>query len=156
MTFLPVCVNLEGRKLLVIGGGKVACEKLKTLIKYTDQVTVCAPEVRDEIRALGVAVVERAYAPDILAGFSLVFACTNDRELNRRVRQDAAARHLLTCVADDPGNCDFISPAIYKAENMSVAVSSNGEDVRRSVAWRNAIRDLFNMQLEGPVFAAHD
>jgi siroheme synthase-like protein len=156
MNFLPICVNVEGRKVLMVGGGGVACEKLKTLLKYTRDITVCAPEVQEQIKRLGVSFIEGPYTPDLLSAASLVFACTSDRALNRRVRQDAAARGLLTCVADDPEQCDFISPAIYKAGNMSVAVSSNGEDVRRSITWRNAVRDLFNAQLEGPVYAATD
>jgi siroheme synthase-like protein len=144
MAFLPICLNLENRKVLIVGGGRIALQKLKTLVKYTADITVCAPQVLPEIRSLGVSVVESPYSSSMLEGVSLVFACTNHRDINRRVHADAAARHLLVCVADDPSHCDFISPAIYKNGEMSVAVSSSGRNVRRSVAWRNAIQELLD------------
>jgi uroporphyrin-III C-methyltransferase len=147
MTFLPICFNLEDRKLLIVGGGKVARAKLKTLIQYTNDITVCAPQVLDEIKAFGVQIIEQAYLPSVLDGFSLVIACTNDPAVNHRVYEDASARGLLTCIADDPAQGDFISPAIYKQGEMSVAVSSNGRDAKRSIAWRNSIQQLFDGSL---------
>jgi siroheme synthase-like protein len=142
MNFLPICVNVDSARIVMVGGGKVALHKLKALLQYTRDVTVVGREVRPEVKALGIEVKEQSYEPSVLDGARLVYAATNDRELNRRVRGDAHARGMLVNVVDDAELCDFISPAIYKRGHMSVAVSSNGEDVKASLAWRTSIRNL--------------
>jgi precorrin-2 dehydrogenase / sirohydrochlorin ferrochelatase len=72
-----------------------------------------------------------------------VFACTGDGDLNRRVVSDARRLGILVGAADDPEYCDFISPAIFRKGYMSVAVSSNARNVKKSIAWRDRIEELF-------------
>ncbi len=142
MIFLPICMNVEDTQIVMVGAGSVALHKLRALLQYTRRITVVGREVRQGVKSLGIRVKEQEYEPGVLDGATLVFAATNDRELNRRVRGDAHARGQLVNVADDAQLCDFISPAIYKHGGMSVAISSNGEDVRQSLAWRSSIRNL--------------
>jgi precorrin-2 dehydrogenase / sirohydrochlorin ferrochelatase len=139
MNFLPVCLNIENAGIVVVGGGKAAEQKLKTLLLYTQKILVCAPEIRRSIELLPVTLLRQSYKEEVLEGARLVYACTDDSAINRQIALDARRRHILACVADDPEFCDFVSPAIYKKENMSVAVSSNAQDVRRSLAWRDRI-----------------
>jgi len=147
MIFLPLCLNIQNRRILVVGGGNVAAQKLSTLCLYGADITVAAPEIGEAVRRFPVRTVERAYSDGLLDGMGLVFACTDDRELNRRIGEAARQRGILVNVADDPAFCDFISPAVYKEGDMSVAVSSNARDVRRSVAWRNEIRKIAQERL---------
>ncbi len=140
--FLPVCLNIGSRKIAMVGGGRVAWQKLSTLIQYTGNIRICAPRILPEILHLGLECLEQKYAPSLLAGAVLVFACTDKRELNRRIALDARRLGIPVCTADDPAFCDFVSPAIYKRRNMSVAISSNAKNVCASVAWRNRIREL--------------
>jgi precorrin-2 dehydrogenase / sirohydrochlorin ferrochelatase len=143
MKFLPICLNIENARIVVIGGGSVAEQKLKTLLLYTNNIIVCAPEISQSIQILPVTILKQPYKEDVLAGARIVYACTNIRNINRQIILDARRRQILACAADDPEACDFVSPAIYKKEHMSVAVSSNAQDVRRSVAWRNRIAEVF-------------
>jgi len=62
--------------------------------------------------------------------------------VNLHVAAAARARGIPVNVCDDPRNSDFVSPAIYKQGSMSVAVSSNGTDVKRSLEWRARIEEL--------------
>jgi precorrin-2 dehydrogenase/sirohydrochlorin ferrochelatase len=140
MNFLPICVNVDGTQILIVGGGSVALQKVKVLLQFTRNIMVCAPEVNPEIKNFGISVVEKQYSPDVLEGALLAYACTNDGALNRRIRDDAHRLGILVNVADNPELCDFISPAIFKEGTMSVAVSSNGGQVKTSVALRNTIR----------------
>ena len=146
MNFLPICLNIENARIVVVGGGKAAEQKLKTLLLYTRNIIVCAPEVRRSIHALPVTLVEKPYEEGILAGARMVYACTDNRDINRKIAADAKRRHILACVADDPEFCDFISAAVYKKDSMSVAVSSNAQDVKRSVEWRNRIAEKFKSE----------
>lgn len=143
MKFLPICLNIENARIVVIGGGAVAEQKLKTLLLYTNNIIVCAPEISQSILVLPVTILKQPYKEDVLAGARIVYACTNIRNINRQIILDARRRQILACAADDPEACDFVSPAIYKKEHMSVAVSSNAQDVKRSVAWRNRIAEVF-------------
>lgn len=142
MNFLPVCLDITDKNILFIGGGKVCLHKLKTVILYTYNIRVLAPEISDEISAYEVELVRDFYRVEYLEGASIVYACTNNRELNLRIKDDCKKMNILVNVCDDPENCDFISPAIYKDGNISVAVSSDGKDVKKSVSLRNSIREI--------------
>jgi len=143
MNFLPVSIDIERESILIIGGGHVAIHKIESLEKFTQNIKVIALQVVDEIRERGfIDIIEKAYEPRDLKGHLLVYAATNNHELNSQIRADALNYRCLVNVVDKPSNCDFISPAIYKKEPMTVAVSSNGENVYAAINWRNKIREL--------------
>ena len=145
MNFLPIAIDIENEQILFIGGGTVALSKIKLLMRYTSSFKVVAPHVLQEIKDLGcVEVVEKIYDKSDLANHLIVYAATNDHELNSRIRQDARQLRCLVNVVDKPANCDFVSPAIHKHNHFSIAVSSNGQDVNESVRCRNAIRQMFD------------
>ncbi len=145
-SFLPICINVANVRILVVGGGRVAAQKLNTLIKYSRQITVCAPEICKEIKEMNLRLVEKPYAPEILEGHLLVYACTNNRQLNRKIGQQARQNGALVNVADDPAYCDFISPAVFKKGDFSAAFSSNARDVKKSIRWRNKFKKMFEEQ----------
>lgn len=129
---------------MIVGGGKTALQKLRTLQRFTRSITVLAVVVSNEVKRSRFAYIEKKYNQRLLKGFFLVYACTNDNKLNARIRIDAHKKGLLVNVVDDPENCDFISPAIYKKGSMTVAVSSDGRNVKKSVEWRNKIRGVLS------------
>ncbi|MBI5555548.1 MAG: bifunctional precorrin-2 dehydrogenase/sirohydrochlorin ferrochelatase [Elusimicrobia bacterium] len=140
MTFLPIAIRISGKKLLIIGGGKTALQKMKTLRRFTKSITLVAPRVCAGIKQRDFTIKKKNYEPKDLSGYFLVYACTNNRALNARIRADAHKKGLLVNSTDDPANCDFISPAIFKKGLMTVAINSTGRKVNKSVAWRDKIR----------------
>jgi len=145
--YLPLCLNITGKRIVVIGGGAAAVHKVRGLVRYTHEITVVAPRVARAISALGVTVVRARYHPRLLAGAGLVYACTDIRETNRRICTAARKRGIIANSADDPAASDFVSPAIFKQGVMSIAVSSNATNVKRAIAWRDEIRKLFTAQV---------
>ncbi|TCD48241.1 bifunctional precorrin-2 dehydrogenase/sirohydrochlorin ferrochelatase [Chlorobium sp. N1] len=141
-TFLPLCVRIDGRPILFVGGGALAMHKLQAVLRFDADVTVLAPGVDDEVRRSGARLLLKAYEPSDLEGFFLVYACSEDGELNRRVLADAEARGVLCNIVDNREDSSFISPALFRHDAMTVAVSSDGRNARRSVEWRNAIREF--------------
>jgi siroheme synthase-like protein len=105
------CIDLAGRRALVVGEGPIAREKV-------DGLTTCGATV-DAIPA-------RAYEPERLEGAFLVVVATEDMALARRIFDDAEARSMLVNVADVPDLCNFILPAIARAGPITVAVSTSG------------------------------
>jgi siroheme synthase-like protein len=142
VSFLPVALRIEGRKILIIGGGHVGLHKATILSRFTREVTVISPDLLEGFEALPFTLVRKEYAPTDLADAFLVYICTEDKALNRRIHDDAAARGILTSVCDDPELCDVISPAILREDNLCIAVTSDGREVRRSIRIRDRIRRL--------------
>jgi siroheme synthase-like protein len=124
--YYMVCLDLEGRGCLVVGGGKVALEKVRGLLDCGARVTVVAPAFDAELWVLPVEHVERDYDDSDLDERTLVIAATNDETVNRRVYADAERRSLLCNVADVPQLCTFILPAVHRQDPIAVAVSTGG------------------------------
>ena len=142
MDYLPITINIVSANILIVGGGKVATHKAQILARFTDHATVIAPEITEELKALPFHVIEKAFEPSDLNGIQILFVCTGDHELNHEIKRLAAQRHILTSVCDDPAQCDFISPAIHREGNLTIAVGSDSRDVKRSIRVRNRIKEL--------------
>jgi uroporphyrin-III C-methyltransferase/precorrin-2 dehydrogenase/sirohydrochlorin ferrochelatase len=126
----PVSLSLEGRPCLVVGGGGVALRKVHGLLKSSASVTVVSPESVDGIRTLAsekrIMLYERDYAIGEARIYALVFAATDDREVNRRVFEDAKSANIWVNVADDPELCTFHLPAQVTRGLLQIAIGSGG------------------------------
>lgn len=139
--FLPVAIDISDEKILIIGGDQSAFKKLQILQRFGADVEVLARYVCNEIRQSGIVFYEKDYHPDCLKGYLLVYSCTNNITLDRQIVRDGKERGVLINIHDKPAMCRFISPAIYRNGNISVAVSSNGEDVYESIRLRDSLRN---------------
>ena len=128
-------LNLEGRNVLVVGGGRIALRKVKTLLPTGARITVVAPQfdpefsnvIASEAKQSIVALVARPYATDDLRGVFMVFICTDKPAVNAQVSNDARARRILVNNACDYLDGDFIVPARMDfGENIAVTVSTQG------------------------------
>ncbi len=102
MQYLPISLKIEGKKVLIIGGGKVALHKMKLLRRFTTEIMVIGKQVDEQIKDSGCGYREQEYNPSILDGYGLIYVCTDNRTLNRQIKQDANKKGLLVNVADDP------------------------------------------------------
>jgi len=126
----PISLVLDGKTVLVVGGGEVATRKVMGLAPCGARLIVVSPELCPELRELceaGVCSwVEKTYDTSDLSGVELVFACTDDEATQKRVSADAAERKLLVNVADRPELCSFFLPSVLRRNNLSIAVSTDG------------------------------
>lgn len=130
MDFLPLFHNLQGRHVLVVGGGEIALRKARLLADAGACLRVVAPEIDSQLVALveqsqGL-VHRRGYASGDLEGAVLVIAATDDEPLNAQISRDAQARGVPVNVVDAPALCSVIFPAIVDRSPLIVAVSSAG------------------------------
>ncbi len=138
MSGFPLLLDVNDRRVLVVGGGAVATRRSRALVDAGAAVTVVAPEVTGDLQQSGVTVVRRAFAREDVAGAWLVFACTDDAAVNAEVAA-AAAQHQVFCVrADAAGAGTARTPAVVRRDEVTVAVNG-GDDPRRAVALRDAI-----------------
>ncbi len=134
-------LNLEGRNVLVVGGGSIALRKVKTLIPTGARITVVAPQFDPEFESLRrkneappfvtrhspIVLIKRPYEPLDLRGIFMVFICTDQPAVNAQVSNDARARRILVNNACDYRDGDFIVPARMDfGENIAVTVSTQG------------------------------
>lgn len=129
MDFLPLFHKLQGRAVLVVGGGEVALRKARLLSDAGGRLRVVAPEIRGDLRELAGAegVFLRGYEPADLQGVALVIAATDDEPLNARISHEAQALGIPVNVVDAPALCSVIFPAIVDRSPLVVAVTSGGD-----------------------------
>lgn len=140
--FLPIAIDISGEKMLIVGGDQSALKKLKILQRFGANVDILAKEVCFEIKQSGVTFFEEAYLKKYLKDYLMLYLCTNDEALDRQIAADCREAGVLVNIHDKPALCRFVSPAIYRSGNISVAVSSYGEDVYEAIRLRNKIQEF--------------
>lgn len=142
--YYPVFLDISDKPCLVVGGGSVAEQKIKILLKFNATVRVVSPTVSNLLNKLAeqgkIDLALREYGAEDLKGVGLVFAATNQESVNRRIRDDAEALTIPINVVDNPALCDFIVPSIVKKGLIIVAISTSGtlpllsKKLRREIA----------------------
>jgi len=138
----PIFLSLQGRPVLVVGAGKVALRKTKSLIEAGARITVVAPEWESDFESLPVRLVRRPFSAADLAGNVLVFAATNDRLTNHRIGVAAKGRGILANIADSARECDFIVPARVSRQGFHLAISTGGDNPRLAADLRKKLEEL--------------
>ncbi len=130
MGFIPIFLQVENRPCLVVGGGEVALRKVRPLLDAGASLTVISPQVSAELTALAhsgrLSLILRAYRPGDMRGYHLVYAATDDRELQHRLFEEARRLNILINVADAPEFCSFIAPSVVRRGRLQVAISTAG------------------------------
>lgn len=145
MSFYPVFLNLNGRKCVVVGGGRVAERKVHALIQAGARVTVISPEItkklqRQKQRGL-IRHIARKYSKSYLRGAFLVIAATDSYEENSRIAADAGT--IPVNVVDTPELCSFIVPSVVRRGPLTIAISTSGASPALSKAIRKEIERLY-------------
>jgi precorrin-2 dehydrogenase/sirohydrochlorin ferrochelatase len=131
MRYYPLFLKVEGRPVLVVGGGEVGARKVGTLLHCGARVGVVSSELspwlEERVREGTVALVGSHYQEGQLQGRFLVIAATDDAELNGRIARDAERRSLLCNVVDVPREGNFIVPALVRRGALTLAISTDGQ-----------------------------
>lgn len=143
----PVFLKLETLSLLIVGGGKVALEKLHAVLSNAPATPirivgmVISPEMAEEAaRHDNIELVQKKYDSSDLNGAELVIVAVNDIPTATEIRNDAKQRGILVNVADKPELCDFYLGSIVKKGNLKIAISTNG----KSPTIAKRLKETFN------------
>jgi siroheme synthase-like protein len=121
---------MAGRKTLVVGGGKVAQEKIGGLLAAGADITVVAPKIVPALQSLvdeGTIVYEaHDYREGDMQGYEVCFVATDDGAVNAAVSAEGKRAGIWVNAADDPKNCDFILPSVVRQGEVVVAASTGG------------------------------
>ncbi|WP_180129205.1 siroheme synthase CysG [Acinetobacter sp. YH12057] len=137
MDIFPISLKLQQQPCLIVGGGRIAYRKAVLLAKAGAQLTVCSPEIEDDLltlvnqtqgQYLNSIYHESVYRENAIAlrQFRLVIAATNDKAVNQAVFEACEAENVLVNSVDDPPHCRFMVPAIIDRSPLVISVASNG------------------------------
>lgn len=130
MTLFPAFLKLAGRRCLVVGGGRVAEEKIDGLLRAGADICVVAPQATPRIRAWAhtrkIALRARRFRYADLAGVFLCVAATSSPALHAEIFKQARRRTVLCNVVDDPEHCDFYYGAVVRRGALQIAISTGG------------------------------
>ena len=150
MSSYPISLNLAGKKIVVIGAGSVAAQRVVSLIAAGARVLVISPSSNSRIAELAQAgsleFIQRPYATGDLDTAWLVHATTNDVCVNERVAADADAQGTWCIRADKAMLSKAWTPASTRVDDITVAVTAGG-DPRRAIAIRDAIAEQLSQGL---------
>lgn len=128
--FFPLFVNLSGRKILIVGAGEIALRRARVLAEFGSELTVTAPDGKEEMNKLALVWNRRSFEERDLEGADLVFAATSDEILNEKIFRLCKERNILVNNCSNKEQCDFYFPGIAKRENLVIGVTASGKDHR--------------------------
>jgi len=146
----PVCLDIKGKLSIVVGGGKVASRKIVGLLADGGKIRVISPLLSDALIELvdqgAIEWWKKNYQHGDLEGAFLVFAATDDREIQKAVLKEAKEKGLFINVVDDPENCSFQVPASVRRGDLLLTVSTNGKSPAIAAMIRNQLEKEYGVE----------
>jgi precorrin-2 dehydrogenase/sirohydrochlorin ferrochelatase len=147
MVRYPIFLNLEGRRVVVIGAGAVGARKAQSLAEAGARVVVVAPQVDpifDDLAGMAnVEIIQTRYSKEYLVGAVLAIAATDDVMLNRQIYADCQKLDVLCNVVDVPELCDFYVPAVVQRGSLQIAIGTDGNCPAYSGHVRRKLEEQF-------------
>ncbi|MBM7557108.1 precorrin-2 dehydrogenase/sirohydrochlorin ferrochelatase family protein [Halanaerobacter jeridensis] len=124
----PINLDLKNKKVLIVGGGKVASRKLKRLLTTAAEIKLVSPCLTDSIAAQKdkIDYYQRKFVIKDLTDCFLVIVATNKPEVNKRIGQLALERNILANIVDNPELSTFTLPGLVKRGDLLLTVATGG------------------------------
>ncbi len=143
MPYFPAFIQLENRRVLLVGGGKIAKDKLEKLIDFTKEIVIVTKEVREEIYQISkdncLTLLVRPYRAREALEYDIVVVATDTINLHRQIFEETRESRVLVNSVDNKDYCDFIFPSYLKRGDLTVIFSTSGV----SPAFAKYIRQWF-------------
>jgi len=150
--YYPVFLDLEGHRVVVVGGGAVAERKVERLVRSGARVTVIAPEITSGLAGLaGDGAIDwqrRVSSPGDLRGAHLAVAATDDVAVQHAVAEASSELGIPVNVVDVPELSSFIAPAVLERGDLQIAVSTSGAAPALAARLRDRIGEVVGPELD--------
>ena len=147
MAYFPMFIAMENVKVLVVGGGTIATEKLEKIVDFTKEVTVIAAEISPEAQRVisdhCLTLYQRPYRKGDIESFDIVIVATDTVELHRAIYEESRPLRILVNSVDNTDYCDFIFPSYIKEGDLTIAFSTSGA----SPAFAKQIKQYFRERI---------
>lgn len=152
MPLYPVFLKLEGRKVLIVGGGSVAEQKIEGVLRSATDVTVVAPHTTPRIREWAeqgrLKHIPQEFRAGMAEGYFLVIAATDSPAVNHAVYDEARASGALCNAVDDTPYCDFYAPALVSRGEFQIAISTGGNSPALAQRIRKNLDGQYGIEYE--------
>jgi len=152
VSLFPLFVKLEGRRVVVVGGGEIATSKMEGLLQAGANVVVVSPALNAQLTALvrenKIVWREKEFSPADLQDAFLAIAATSVPSVNETVYRAADARGLLCNAVDDIENCHFYYGAVVQRGDLQIAISTNGKSPALAQRLRKELEAQFGAEYE--------
>ncbi|WP_455035953.1 precorrin-2 dehydrogenase/sirohydrochlorin ferrochelatase family protein [Leptotrichia massiliensis] len=151
--WFPLFINLENKKVLVIGGGKVAAKKIEKILEYGADITVVTENVVEEkllqlenIKIENNQKIEndKAKIEKLVKGYFLVIAATDNEELNENIANVCDSNGMLINNVSSKVKMNAMFGGIVKNSEFQIAISTNGKNCKRSRAMKSEIQKVLD------------
>ncbi|NVO00547.1 MAG: bifunctional precorrin-2 dehydrogenase/sirohydrochlorin ferrochelatase [Geobacteraceae bacterium] len=147
MGYLSLNIQMNGKLIIIVGGGKVAERKVSNILPSGAKLTVISPTLTFELQQLrdngAISHLPQKYSSGDLNGAFMVIAATNDRETNRLVADEAINLSILAEITDSPSSGNVTSPAVIRQGDLTIAISTNNRAPSLAAAIKNELIPLF-------------
>ncbi|MFM9280126.1 precorrin-2 dehydrogenase/sirohydrochlorin ferrochelatase family protein [Paenibacillus jiagnxiensis] len=149
---VPVMLRCDGKSCCIVGGGPVAERKATGLLNSGAALTVISPSITHGLQAMlennQLRWIKRPYCEGDLQGAFLVYAATDDPEVNQAVMREARGRGILVNVADHSEKGDFITPGVVRRGRLVLSVSTSGVGPSVSAEITSKLEEIFGLEYE--------
>ncbi len=130
MAYFPAFIKLDNKKILIVGGGYIAYEKLDHLLDFTQDISVISAEFSDEmmnrIQKENLHFEKRNYVQGDIKDFAVIIVAVDDIPLQAEIFQESKKYNCLCNSVDSVDYCDFIFPSYIKKDDLTIAISTSG------------------------------
>lgn len=147
MAYFPAFIKLDKTKILLVGGGQIASEKLKHLLDFTTNIEIIALELNDAMMLMidkySLSYKKRRYETKDIEKFNIIVVAVDDIKLQKSIYDQAKLlpRCLVNSV-DSVDFCDFIFPSYIKKDDLTIAVSTSGSSPAVAKYLRKFLQDM--------------
>ncbi len=146
MSYFPAFIKLDNKKILIVGGGFIAYEKLDHLLDFTKDITIIALELSDEmssrIEKENLKYEKRAYEVGDIKDASVVIVAVDDIPLQAEIFKESKEYNCLCNSVDSVDYCDFIFPSYIKKDDLTIAISTSGASPAMAKHLKLYLKDL--------------
>jgi len=146
LAYFPAFLKLDNCKILVIGGGNIAGEKIKKLLDFTKEITIIAPKISDSVKTIidnnNLEFKQRSYNKGDIKGFFVVVVAVDDISLQKEIYNECQNYNILCNSVDSVEYCNFIFPSYTKKGVLTVAFSTSGVSPSMAKYLRQAIEAI--------------
>lgn len=131
MKYFPLFLKMENIRVLIVGGGMVATEKLEKILDFTSQIKIIAPFIskvaKGYIETHQLSFEEKKYQIGDIKEFDIVVVAVDDLELQKKIFEECKLYNKLCNSVDSVDYCNFIFPSYIKKGGLTVAISTSGK-----------------------------
>ena len=146
MAYFPAFIQLDEKKILIVGGGKIALEKLEKLLSFTKDISLIATEFSEEILQKtdeeNLNYEQRAYKTGDIKEFTIVIVAVDSLKLQEEIFRESKQYNCLCNSVDSVEYCDFIFPSFIKKDDLTVAISTSGTSPAFAKHFKAYLADL--------------